>query len=201
MSFDPEAEQELVQQVYQKQTLEQLNVVSDVREANIIGCRVAGIVKWFDPIKGFGFIIPEAGGPDILLHANVLQNAVIGSICQDTKIETKVIRTVRGFQAVEIYTIAPPLTVETDDDQHILSGVDLEDLRPARVKWFNASKGFGFGNVFGECEDIFLSARVLRKYSLAHLQAGEAISLRVEYEKTGPVATMILPWDVSSITN
>ena len=35
---------------------------------------VRGSVKWFDPVKGFGFVVADTGGPDILLHANVLRN-------------------------------------------------------------------------------------------------------------------------------
>ena len=36
--------------------------------------QVHGLVKWFDPVKGFGFVVAETGGPDILLHVNVLRN-------------------------------------------------------------------------------------------------------------------------------
>ena len=36
--------------------------------------RITGTVKWFDPGKGFGFVVADTGGPDILLHANVLRN-------------------------------------------------------------------------------------------------------------------------------
>ena len=35
---------------------------------------VEGRVKWFDVGKGFGFIVSDDSGPDILLHANVLRN-------------------------------------------------------------------------------------------------------------------------------
>jgi CspA family cold shock protein len=35
---------------------------------------ITGHVKWFDPSKGFGFVLADNGGPDILLHANVLRN-------------------------------------------------------------------------------------------------------------------------------
>ena len=30
-----------------------------------------GVVKWFDPAKGYGFVVSDEGGPDILLHVNV----------------------------------------------------------------------------------------------------------------------------------
>ena len=33
-----------------------------------------GVVKWFDPLKGFGFVVAETGGADILLHVNVLRS-------------------------------------------------------------------------------------------------------------------------------
>ncbi|MFN3292486.1 MAG: cold-shock protein, partial [Gemmobacter sp.] len=42
--------------------------------------RIQGRVKWFDPVKGFGFIVANSGGPDILLHANVLRNFGQGSV-------------------------------------------------------------------------------------------------------------------------
>ena len=35
---------------------------------------ISGVIKWFDVAKGFGFIVPDEGGSDILLHANVLRN-------------------------------------------------------------------------------------------------------------------------------
>ena len=38
--------------------------------------RVFGHVKWFDIDKGFGFLVLEDGGGDVLLHANVLKNFV-----------------------------------------------------------------------------------------------------------------------------
>ena len=36
--------------------------------------RVQGRVKWFDSVRGFGFVLADNGGDDILLHANVLRN-------------------------------------------------------------------------------------------------------------------------------
>jgi len=34
-----------------------------------------GIVKWFNPTKGFGFIAPEQGGSDVFIHISALERA------------------------------------------------------------------------------------------------------------------------------
>ena len=57
---------------------------------------VHGVVKWFDPAKGFGFILSDAGGPDILIHANVLRNYGQSSVADGSEIEVHVQHTARG---------------------------------------------------------------------------------------------------------
>ena len=72
-------------------------------EANnhTVECRV----KWFDPKKGFGFLIPNTGGPDILLHGNVLRNAGRGSIADGVRLEAAVGQVDGRWQASEITAI------------------------------------------------------------------------------------------------
>ena len=43
---------------------------------------IKGLVKWFDATKGYGFIIPEDGEGDVLLHANVLRNFGRSSVAE-----------------------------------------------------------------------------------------------------------------------
>ena len=74
--------------------------------------QVQGQVKWFDPTKGFGFVISAEGGPDILLHANVLRNFGQGSVVDGSAIAILVQDTQRGLQATEVLSITPP---ETED--------------------------------------------------------------------------------------
>ena len=66
---------------------------------------------------------------------------------------------------------------------------------PARVKWFDKAKGFGFANIFGKPEDVFLHIEVLRRSGLADLQPGEALALRVVKGKRGLMATEVGAWE------
>ena len=163
--------------------------------------RVHGHVKWFDPVKGFGFVVADDGGPDILLHANVLRNFGQSSVADGANIEISVQETGRGVQATEVFMIEPPKATEgsaladfEEIDTEIIANAEME---PARVKWFDKGKGFGFANVFGRPEDVCVHIEVLRRSGLADLQPGEAVGLRVIEGQRGRMATEILAWEAA----
>lgn len=160
---------------------------------------VTGHVKWFDPTKGFGFVVADDGGPDILLHANVLRNFGQSSVADQAGIQIVVQETDRGIQTTEILRINPPQSDDPliDEEFDRLEDLNPEDLEPARVKWFDKAKGFGFANVFGSADDVFIHVEVLRRSGLADLQPGEAICIRVSDGERGSMATHVLPWDAS----
>jgi CspA family cold shock protein len=70
-------------------------------------------------------------------------------------------------------------------------------LEPARVKWFEKAKGFGFANVFARGDDVFIHMEVLRRSGFADLAPGEAICLRVVEGKRGRMAAQVLSWDAA----
>jgi len=163
--------------------------------------RVRGRVKWFDPVKGFGFVLADEGGADILLHANVLRNFGQSSVADRAAVELEVQETARGRQAVTVLAIEPPDEPEgagladlKDVDAEVLRAVPLE---PARVKWFDKGKGFGFANTFGSAEDVFLHIEVLRRSGLADVQPGEALAIRVIDGKRGRMATEVCGWETA----
>ncbi|WP_160123387.1 cold-shock protein [Rhodovarius lipocyclicus] len=61
---------------------------------------VSGTVKWFDQVRGFGFVTPEDGGQDVFLHSSVLQRAGRADVQQGEKLELDVRDGNRGRQAV-----------------------------------------------------------------------------------------------------
>ena len=163
--------------------------------------KVEGRVKWFDPIKGFGFIVDPDGGSDILLHANVLRNFGQSTVADEALITVMTQTTARGVQAVEVLSIAPPeadalapLDMFSDAEFTDIAALPLE---PARVKWFEKGKGFGFANVFGRGEDVFIHMEVLRRSGFADLAPGEAICLRVVEGARGRMAAQVLAWDAA----
>ncbi|MEM6373040.1 MAG: cold shock domain-containing protein [Pseudomonadota bacterium] len=160
---------------------------------------VSGTVKWFDPVKGFGFIVSGDDGPDILLHVNVLRNFGQSSVADGAGVEVLIQKTERGVQAVEVLTIEPPAQAAGEPladiaelDQDAVANAPLE---PGRVKWFDKGKGFGFANVFGAPEDVFLHVEVLRRSGLSDLAPGEALALRVIDGKRGRMAAEVQAWE------
>jgi CspA family cold shock protein len=160
---------------------------------------VQGRVKWFDPVKGFGFVVADTGGADILLHANVLRNFGQNSVADGAGITVGVQMTPRGAQAVEVLAIEPPaVTAAAGAEPSFAPEVLALPLEPARVKWFDKGKGFGFANVFGRTEDVFVHVEVLRASGFADLLAGEAICLRVVEGKRGRMAAQVVSWDAAA---
>ncbi len=179
-------------------TLKERHVVSEHNDDTSL---VTGTVKWFDPVKGFGFIVSESGGPDILLHVNVLRNFGQSSVADGAAIDVRIQETDRGVQAVEVVRIVPPaheaasnLTDIADMDAEAVSNAPLQ---PGRVKWFDKGKGFGFANAFGSADDVFLHVEVLRRSGLSDLAPGEALAMRVIDGKRGRMAAEVLAWEAA----
>ncbi|MCZ0963308.1 cold-shock protein [Paracoccus benzoatiresistens] len=169
-------------------------------QTSLPGQRIKGQIKWFDPIKGFGFLSDAEEGADVLLHSNVLRSFGQSSIAEDALVEVVAIQTARGRQAVEVLSIAPPpLNAQTAAPIAELAAMSEAHfaalpLLPARVKWFDRNKGFGFANIFGRTGDVFLHIEVLRRCGFVDLTEGEAVALRVFLTKRSMIATEVSAW-------
>lgn len=176
----------------QRMTIRGDNVIHETER------RLCGVVNWFDPSKGLGFIVADGTQDDILLHANVLRNFGQSSIADIARIEFIAQGTTKDVQATVVLSIAPPETTSASlaDFENIYDEeVAQLPLETARVKWFDKAKGFGFANIWGSSEDVFVHVEILRRSGLADLQAGEAVAIRVISGKRGKMAAEVCSWE------
>lgn len=103
----------------------------------------------------------------------------------------------RGLQAVEVMAIEAVVGDQLGGDRPIPDLPDATDvpLVAARVKWFDKAKGFGFANVFGHSEDVFVHVEVLRRSGFTELQPGEAVAIKVVDGPRGRMAADVRTWD------
>ena len=63
---------------------------------------VAGAIKWFDASKGYGFIIPDNGMPDILLHVTCLRRDGFQTAYEGARVVCEVLDRPKGLQAFHV---------------------------------------------------------------------------------------------------
>ena len=107
---------------------------------------VSGSVKWFDPSKGYGFIIPDEDLPDVLLHVTCLRRGGFQAASEGARVVCEVVKSSKGLQAVRICSMDNSTAIRPSElPQRTHVAVNPEsNWERAMVKWFNRLRGFGF---------------------------------------------------------
>jgi CspA family cold shock protein len=160
---------------------------------------VEGRVKWYDSARGYGFITSDAIEGDILAHANCVRASGRAMLPENAAVKIEASLFERGWQAVQILEVeAPPEGALTERPSEFAQAPSPDaPLLPARVKWFDRGKGFGFINVFGEAADVFVHMEILRRSGLSDLTPGEAVAVRTMEGPRGLMAGDVRPWEAA----
>src|SRR5438552_16349237 len=71
--------------------------------ANLV--EISGVIKWFDASKGYGFIVPDNGWPDVLLHVTVLRRDGYQTAYEGARLVVECVQRAKGYQAFRIVSM------------------------------------------------------------------------------------------------
>jgi cold shock protein len=164
-------------------------------------------VKWYNSEKGFGFVEMADGSGDVFLHANSLQNAGFQAVTPGSILQVRVGQGQKGRQVDQVISVTEG-TGEAPSSRGGFGG-GFDRPRPSGpraprqqangpavemtgiVKWYNATKGFGFISPESGGKDVFVHATALEQAGLPPLQEGQSVRMNVVQGAKGPEVSSI----------
>lgn len=170
----------------------------------------SGTVKLYNSLRGFGFILPDDGSPDVFVHVSAIERSGVQELRENDRVTFEVEEDRRSgkLAAVELRVTASGSPSPSRPDQRSQSGFrphgvaprplnggrkiggrEVEGSGSGIVKWFNATKGFGFIQPNYGGEDLFVHISALERAGLRDLREGQAVSYEIERDGRSGRAT------------
>jgi cold shock protein len=159
---------------YQEQNVLALAVPEDLSESGASVVEVSGVIKWFDVAKGFGFIVPDNGTPDVLLHVTCLRRDGFQTAYEGARVVCEALQRPKGMQAFRILSMDESTAIhpaQTPPRTHV-----------------SVTPTSGEGTA-----DIFVHMETLRRFGLTELRPGQTVLVRHGPGPKGLMAAEVRP--------
>ncbi|HET7606193.1 MAG TPA: cold-shock protein [Sphingomicrobium sp.] len=149
-----------------------------------------GVVKFFNPQKGFGFIVRDDGGEDVFVHISAVEQAGLTDLADGQPLEFTLVDRGGRISATNLRIEGEPLAVERAErgPQRQLTGEKAQGT----VKFFNAMKGFGFIQRDDGQPDAFVHISAVERAGIPTLNEGDRLEFELEVDRRGKTAAVNL---------
>ena len=99
---------------------------------------ISGVIKWFDVAKGYGFIVPDNGMADVLLHVTCLRRDGFQTAYEGSRIVCEVLAGPKGLQAFRIISMDESTAIhpaQMPPPRTHVTVTPTSSLERAQVKW------------------------------------------------------------------
>ncbi len=162
-----------------------------------------GVVKFFNPQKGFGFIVRDDGGEDVFVHISAVEQAGLTDLADGQPLEFTLVDRGGRISATNLRIDGEPMAVERSGGgagagagpgggqggpQRQLTG----EKATGTVKFFNSMKGFGFIQRDDGQPDAFVHISAVERAGIPTLNEGDRLEFELEVDRRGKTAAVNL---------
>jgi CspA family cold shock protein len=159
-----------------------------------------GVVKFFNPQKGFGFIVRDDGGEDVFVHISAVEAAGLTDLADGQPLEFTLVDRGGRISATDLKIEGEPMeVVRTPRAEGGFGGGDRGPQRQltgekaqGTVKFFNSMKGFGFISRDDGQPDAFVHISAVERAGLPSLNEGDRLEFEIEVDRRGKYAAVNL---------